>query len=231
MNAPSSTRRLPTIRWPLFLWLMRPLRLPNIVMIAVCSMYVIFCREPLLPPGERKMLLAVILHSTIIAARLGRFSSRERGFLHAQGFTRDQMWWHTLLASSVSAVVTCAVIALLMMCGVRSVVQDQLFQNPYFPFMASAEYSTSLVMLLQYIIVLPAVHYVWIRAHQPVGDAAAGWMLTSMTLIFAVWGFEMVLAHRATPGFLQNLIPACLPAALLYVAGCWRLHRTMEVRS
>lgn len=215
----------------LLLWQLRQLFLINAAAMVIAGLYTLLRAEPMVAPGELRMLMAVIVHSAAVVWVLGRVSSRHVGFLHAQGFTRDQIGWHTFLASLLSAVLVCSTVLLLMVTGLRSFVADHVFESPWFPFMASGEYSLPFILLLGYAIVLPLMHYAWVRFNQPFGGAASGWMMMISGLVFLIWSGSMLWMHRLETTFLLVVAVSYVPGIILLTVACWRLHRTMEVRS
>jgi len=219
------------LRPALLKWQLRQLWLSNIVMLALGVPYVLLTKEPLIPPGNLVALLAIIAHSGIMAACLGRISSPRIGFLYAQGFTRDQIWWHTLLASVVSATLVCGTTWLLMVTGLRAIIQDQYLESPCFPYAARAEGTFPFILLFEYALTIPLVHYSWVRANQPCGDAEAGLTLSIGGICLLLWGYGMALSHSRYPGFLSLVAWSCAPLILLLILVCWRTHRRMEVRS
>ena len=219
------------IKPALLKWQLRKLWLFNIVMLALGVPYVLLTKEPLIPPGNLVPLSAIIVHSGIMAASLGRISSPRIGFLYAQGFTRDQIWWHTLLASVVSAILVCGTAWLLMVTGLRAYVHDQLLESPWFPYAARAEGAFPLILLFEYALTIPLMHYSWVRANQPYSDAEAGLTLSIGGVCLLLWGYGMALSHSRYPGFLSLVAWSCTPLILLLILVCWRTHRRMEVRS
>ena len=105
------------------------------------------------------------------------------------------------------------------------------YQNIYFPFYASAEFSLPWAWLFEYAMVLPLMHYVWVRANQPCRSAASGWMVMTLGLCILAWVFDRLGVHHWETPFLLLFAGLHIPAAFLLVIGCWRLHRTLEVRS
>ena len=222
---------IPYFQPALFAWQFRQLWLINAVALSTAVIYTLFRPEPLVLPGEYKVLFAVIVHSAAVVRQLGRISSSNTGFLYSQGFTRDRIWRHTLAATAASACLVSAVVFVLIAAGLRSFVQSTWFNSPWYPFMTQAELKIPLLLLFEYAVVMPLMHYVWIRAGQPAAGAAAGWMLMSLGLCFTVWAFGMAWTFRWQPAWYRIVALLYLPAFVVLLIACRQLHRTMEVRS
>ena len=210
-------------------WQLRQLFAVNALAVLLASLYVLLRTKPMVAPDEVE-LVAVLVHSGLIVWRLGRVSARHTGFLYTLGLTRDQIGSQTLLASAISGVLVCGTAWLIMVTSLRSAVQDIWYQNMYFPFIAPEEYLVPWVWLFTYAIILPLMHYVWIRGNQPCQGGASGWMLLIVGLYFHAWAFDRAQMHVLESTFLFSLAAMYIPAVLLLVVACLRLHRTMEIR-
>lgn len=215
----------------LFRWQLRQLSAINLVAVAAVSMYVLLRQTPLVAPGEFPVFLAVCLHCGLIVWRLGHVTAPRTGFLHSQGFTRDEIWWQTFFASWASGLLVCGTAWLLIVTRLRCVVQDRWYQNMYFPFYAPEEVIVPWAWLFAYTIVLPLMHYVWVRANQPCRGAASGWMVMTLGLGMLVLTFDRLGVRHWESTSLLLFAALHVPAALLLVMGSWRLHRTMEIRT
>jgi len=113
----------------LFFWQFKKLFLINLFALIATGLYVLLRVAPF-TSRELFLLSGVLLHSWLITWKLGRSPVRQSRFLYAWGFTRDQIWWHTLLASITSGALVCGTAWLLMVFQLRCFVQDQLLANP-----------------------------------------------------------------------------------------------------
>ncbi len=101
--------------------------------------------------------------------------------------------------------------------------------NPWFPVAGSVESSLAVWILLEYVLLLPPLHYAWIRARMPQRDPAAGWIQTVGILIFYCCCLSSV--WPSGPGsYALPISLAAVPAAMTLIGG-WRFHRQVEVQS
>lgn len=210
-------------------WQLRQLVWVNLAALLCAAAFVLLWHEALEFLVTPYVVSFVALHCGLVVLLLGRNGSSGTRFLYAQGLTRDQVWWSTYSASLISGLVICGSVWILIL-GIRSQLQDFL-QNPWFPFMAKEEPAIAGWMLLEYVLLLPLLHYVWVRARQPMPGAGAGWLMcvtglfmltASITeLRFAL--LEAALCRWAVIGFLMM--------AVLLMTANWKLHRQTEVRA
>ncbi len=212
-------------------WQLRQLLPINACMFVVTVLYTLGRFGPIVAPGDFGLLLGVIAHSGVVVWQLGRGTSRATGFLHTQGYSRNEMWFQMMVASAFSAFVVCGSMWLIMVTGLRAGLQDVLIQNPWFPFMRTAEYAVPGILLLEYATVLLLIHYAWIRANQSAKDSSGGWMLMCLGICFLLWGFGMSWSHRWHPWILDAMPILFIPSLLVTLIAGFRLHRTTEVRS
>jgi hypothetical protein len=211
-------------------WQLRQLIWVNLAAVACAVGFVLFWNEALEFLVTPYVIAFVALHAALVVLLLGRNGSSGTRFLYAQGLTRDQVWWSTSSASMLSGLVVCGSVWLILVLGIRGQLQDWL-QNPWFPFMAKEEPAIAGWMLLEYVLLLPLLHYVWVRARQPMPDSGAGWLICLIGFVMLIWSItelrqallEPTLFRVALAGFL-------LPAGILMTAN-WKLHRQVEVRS
>ena len=161
------------VRVGLLLFLMYQCLAPTLVAAPVALSYV------LLTPGVLHWrspfpALFIVVHSWLLASRLGRLRASDVAFLYTRGYSRDSLWLHTVLASALSALMVWLPGALTVWLGLRSLVQDRAFVSPNFPIMAGLETWAPAIWLAGYITLLPLFHYVWIRAAQPTRGWADG---------------------------------------------------------
>ncbi len=90
------------IRWALLFWQVRQLAGITCIATLLSTIYVLMQFEPLQMGNQSPALFFVPGHCVAITWILGRVRSRAFGFLYGQGFSRDTIWMHTMLASAVS---------------------------------------------------------------------------------------------------------------------------------
>ncbi len=129
--------------------------------------------------------LLVVGQCLLLAWLLGQFRSPAFAFLYSRGYSRDVLWGHKMLASTLSIVAGWLPAALIVWTGLRSAARDHLFQSPYFPVMAPFETSVPLSWLGLYLLLTPAFHYAWIRLAHPSKGGNGGYY-ASMMLLFAL---------------------------------------------
>ncbi|MBL4886538.1 MAG: hypothetical protein JKY95_18685 [Planctomycetaceae bacterium] len=216
------------IRWPLLFWQLRQLSVITCIAALLSTIYVLIRSEPLQMGNQGVALFFVLIHSVLITWQLGRVRSREFSFLYGQGFSRDTLWWHTMLASAVSVLSVWLPAAFLVGSGLRSSFQDFML-NYWFPLMSQTEWPFLFRSLLAYAVLMPTFHYCWIRAALPTSGAKNGVAL-AIGLVFAslsIWNgvhvFQMpvwiVLIYVG--GFVLAAISLCI--------GGMKLHRQVEM--
>ena len=218
------------IRWVLLGSMLRTTLPATALALPVVLGWALLQRDPLagqvLWPG-----VFIVIHSFRITSALGRYRSREFAHLYGCGFGRDVLWTHLMLATAVAVFCVWAPGAVTVVTPVRSLVQDHVFHSPYYPIMAVEERVLPLLWAAGYVVVVPPLHYVWIRAAQPRMEGYSGRLLAA-GLVLA--GF--VIANAASPSLrdAEWFRPGLLGIGggvsfVLFVAG-WVLHRTAEVQ-
>lgn len=217
---------------PLFHWQFRQVRWVTLIALVIALAYTLW--EPsLLIRGDMLgwALLLTLVHSLLITWRLGRPRSRSFGFLYTQGYSRNAIWWHTMLASAASVLLVWLPSALAIWLGLRSHFQSDLLQNYWFPLVAPCEYSYPLWVLFLYACFLPAFHYAWIRNAQPMRGHLAGVVVATYValVVFSLWLF---MPPRLVPSVAQWLMFGGLAVTSIALEiGGWLLHRQLEVIS
>jgi len=214
----------------LLFWQLRRLWAINMLAVVTAGLYVLLRVAPMTQP-ELLMLFAIILHCGLIVWKLRRSLTRQASFLETQGYTHDQIWWQTMFASFASGAAVCVAAWLLMVLQVRCFVQDRWFVNPYFPFSASKEYWVPWTWLFAYAIVLPLMHFAWVRARQPCEGAASGWLIMVLGLCLLAWCLGRISGPDVSTGILVTFAALHLPAAILLIAAGRKLYGTMEANT
>jgi hypothetical protein len=160
----------------------------------------------------------------MLAWAFGRFGSREFAFLYTRGYRRDVLWAHVMGTCVLSAAVPIALSQAIVWSGLRNFVHQY---NPMFPFVGVRETWVPLEWSLCYIVLLPLVHYAWMRMAQPFRGQRMG-------ILFAgAMGFGAFYAYSIAPhGWRGGLLMAAgaVVVGALMIAGR-RLHRELEVRT
>jgi hypothetical protein len=170
----------------------------------------------------------ILIHSLLIAWRLGRTQHRTFGFLYTQGYARSALWLHTMLVSAASVVVVWLPPAIAVWSGLRSQYQAGL-DNRWFPLMESAERPFVLWCLLAYAVLLPVFHYAWIRGSQASREPIAGVFL-AMCLVVTALSIWNAVRVPDMPVWTQWLMAGgMVAAATSLLIGGRRLHRSTEV--
>lgn len=216
------------LHWSLLRWQLRQISVVTLVAMLFSAVFILTHREPLKFEMFTPPPFFILAHSLLITWRLGRAHSRSFGFLYAQGFSRDTLWGHTMLASGVSVLAAWLPASLLVWTGLRSDYQE-LMQNYWFPLMAETEGAFLLWSLLAYAVLLPSFHYCWIRAAQPMRGTVGGFAI-AFGMVFAalsIWNAVRVPSMPVwivlwfSAGFVLAAISLCL--------GGFKLHRRLEV--
>ena len=217
------------IRFPLLAWQFRPLVAVTALATSVAGLYVLLTFEPLRYERDVAAWFFILIHCIAIAVVQGRYESRSFGFLYSQGFSRDTLWAHSVLASAASVLIVWLPVAVLVLAGLRNSYQEAS-GNYWYPLMSGTEWPFAFWSLLAYAVLLPIFRYAWIRAAQPVRGGSAGVLIAVGAIVGALstWnGVPMPLMPRWTVVLMAGGF--VLAAASLFLAG-WRLHRRMEVR-
>jgi len=213
---------------PLFRWQFRRLRWVTLIALVIALAYVLFEPNVLRFRMIDGVIFFVFFHCTGIAGQFGRPQSRSFGFLYSQGYSRDAIWGHMMLASATSVLIVWFPPTLTIWLGLRCGLQD-LMLNYRFPYSAPLEYFYPLWILLLYILFLPAFHYAWIRNLQPMRSPMSGSFLLAAVFL-AVFSIGNSIYMERIPVVSQWLIVAgLLVATISLMVGSRRLHREMEV--
>ncbi|MHC4638332.1 MAG: hypothetical protein ACYTBP_06470 [Planctomycetota bacterium] len=206
--------------------LFRQALLVELIALPIIGLYMLFTREPI--SWQNPWIAIFILsHSIAVAVCLGRFRSADFAFLYTRGYSRDQLWVHKMLATVLCVLAMWLPIALIVWTPVRSIVQDKMFNSPYFPIMAQREAAVPWFWLAGYAILLPMFHYVWIRQAQPIKGSngavllAIGMVIVIVTLMTFRWHqdwFKILILVLSTITIITSLIAGLL------------LHRKLEVQ-
>ncbi len=203
----------------------RPVTLPALaVMLLLILLY-----PHLLTWQDPFPALFVLIHSFALAFTLGRAHSPGFAYIYTRGYSRDQLYLHKMLASFLAVLTVWLPAALITLLPVRSFVQEQLFENPYFPLMMPREASAPWFWLLGYVILLPLFHYVWIRRAQPTRGGNVASVLALATAALAgiimhnVWYLEVYPAW-----FYGSMAALTLGIIVTALMGSVLLHRRLE---
>lgn len=218
---------LRVIDWSLLRWVLWPVLPVSLVATVVASLYVLFRREPL-EPADGWAGAFIVVHCCFLVMRLGRVGAGPFAFLYTRGYSRDRLWAHTMLASLVAVLIVWLPAALLIWLGLRSGFQDTVRESPYFPIMAPLETTVPLVWLAAYLVLLPVLHYAWIRQAQPARGGATGPLLAAGLVVTAV---STLNAGRIEPPVWWIIWIGCVVVVVAALWGGRRLHRSIEVRA
>lgn len=216
------------IRFGLLRWFFSPGLVATQVIAAVIALAYVLLEQKPLDIRQHWPWMFILFHSPFLVMNLrGNALSHGRGFLYSRGFANDTLRNVTFLAHVFAVLMVWLPVSLLIWTPVRSMVQDRLFQNPYFPLFTSYERLVPWQWLLGYGILMPVLHYAWTRRAQPWRGRRAGDSLTlgSALAVFSLWG----TASFSGKNWLQFSLPISgLAAITLLFMLSWRLHRTME---
>lgn len=218
------------IKRRLLAWLLGVAR-PTLWFLPPAMLWVLGCRTLLFDYilGILPMIF-IFLHSLAIVGRLGRPSSPAGAFLYSRGYRRDALWGHQMLASLLAVLAVWLPVALLIWTPARAAVQDHFFLNPFFPLMSPREAALPWRWLAFYGLLLPALHYDWIRRAQPVRHSDSGsWLALLVVLAYLTLWNGSGQQLRSTPWFVGLLWGAGAALSLTLLLAGRRLHRELEV--
>jgi hypothetical protein len=169
----------------------------------------------------------IVVQSVTTAWLMSRFNSPAAAFLYTRGFTRDRLWAHRIVAHLLCVITVWGPASLLVWLGVRSVIQEQLFENPYYPLMTTTDFAAPGWWLAAYLLLVGIVEYGPIRRAQPTLDYDAGYMIEFGLLIMLL----MFLTTRWLGTWYFVLVAAAFTStSVALLVGSWRLHREIKVR-
>jgi hypothetical protein len=172
-------------------------------------------------------LVFIAFQSVLTAWLMCRFDSPAAGFLYTRGFSRDRLWTHRMLTQFLCVLAVWGPASLIVWLGIRSALQDHLFENPYYPLFKTADFSVPLWWLGTYLVLVGIVEYGPVRRAQPTLDRDAGYViefgLLLMLLTFANTSWR-------NPWYVMLFAAAFLIASIALLLGSRRLHRQIEVR-
>jgi hypothetical protein len=171
----------------------------------------------------------VFVQCLLLAVLLGRFKSPTFAFLYSRGYSRDSLWGHMMLVSFLSIVVSWLPASLIVWTGLRSLLQDNLFQSRYFPLLAPFEIWAPFVWLGIALLLMPAFHYAWIRNAQSTRGEFGGYAISIGLLIALQMSFDMAFSVYGWLAWLSGFAYVVMWACL--VIGGRILHRSLEVRA
>lgn len=207
-------------------WYFRAARQVTLLAAGIAALFVVAYPERL-SEAVFVPFVFVAFQSVLTAWLMGRFTSPAAAFLYTRGFTHDRLWTHRIVAHVLSLLAVWGPASLLVWLGVRSLIQDQLFENPYFPLMKTADFAAPGWWLAEYLLLMGTVEYGPIRRAQPTLDRDAGYTI-ELGLLFVLLTFVNTTWRNS-----WYFIPVCVAlmvASLTLLIGSWRLHRQIEVR-
>lgn len=173
--------------------------------------------------------LVILVYGLLLGRLLGRYQTPAFAFLHSRGYSRGVLWSHLMLASGLSVMAAWLPATLILWTGLRSAIFDRVLRSPYFPIMAPREIVVPLVWLAFFILLVPAVHYAWVRSAQPTKGGHNGPFVPFAILAALAVAFSMVYHLRGWFAWLCGALYAVTVVAL--ILGGWRLYRSLEVRA
>lgn len=207
-------------------WYFQTVRTPTLVAAAVASGFALFytgrLAEITIPP-----LLFIMAQSVFTTRQMTRFDTPSAAFLYTRGFSRDRLWSHRIAAHLLCALAVWGPASLLVWLGVRSVIQDQLVENPYYPLMKSADYGVPLVWLATYLLLVGAVEYGPVRRAQPTRDRDAGYIIECGLMFLLIVTFAGL---SESPRLSIPIAVVVAFASIVLLVGGWRLHRRIEIQ-
>jgi hypothetical protein len=204
-----------SIRWPLIRWQLQQTKLLNLIVGVAAIIYVMTRKEPFTAISTSPCWFPP-LHAAVIVWFLGRANTSAAGYLHIQGFSRDTVWWHTLLSSVVCMMFAWGITALLIGTGLRSACQD-LLQNPFFPYTAPVEVGFLWVWLWEYAMCLPLAFYCAGRWGHSARGNDAGLMGAALLTLLLLSSLATYRGWYSNFSFIQNF-PLLLTSAVVACA-------------
>lgn len=209
-------------------WQLRQLFWPNFLALCVGVLFVLLSSSAITFLRNEYIMFGVFVHCSVLVLILGRSDPRGPGFLYSQGFSRDQLWWSTFFATLLSGFIVCFICWLTIVTGLRALVQETI-GNPWFPVAGTIDSKSVKWFVPVYLLVLPPLHYIWVRARQPFRDPTAGLMLAGG--IFWIYSSGLGDTNHLSLATAALLIGATATLASITLVACWLFHRQSEVQS
>ena len=221
-----------SVKLPLLLWLWRQTLPATIIALPVA------CLGALFVPGILRVqhldgvygvvsLLFVLVHAVAIATLMGRAGSGGFAFVYTRGFSRNDLWLHTMLASAAAVLTVWLPVCLIVWAPLRSLVQDVLLKSPYYPGAAFLDRWLPVQIMAAYALLLPVFHYAWIRLAHPTRGRMGGVLLASgFVCALVVTGGVVHWLGQWVGGLFLALIGVVV---VLLLVCSWQLHRRVEV--
>ena len=134
------------------------------------------------------------------------------------------------MAAAVSALIVWLPVLILTFTPLRSWIQGDLFQNPYYPIMVPRDRSVVAQCLAFYVLIIPATQYAWIRQGQPARYPGTGhWLLAALPVWLFVWARSLNFGHHSSPILLSALAGVGLIMAGIYLWTSRRLNCNLEL--
>ena len=197
------------------------------VSVPLAVLYVLQACERLQFRFESLAMIFVVVHCLAITWRLGRTSLPEFRYLYSQGYSRDALFAHMMLASLLALLAVWIPVGLLIYLPIRASVQAAA-GNPWFPFAAWTERAFVWRWFLASLTLLPALHYAWIRASLARKGVESGYILAAATVLASsiLWSNS---AHASQNETYWTGAFALLASAGTLLIGGWMVHRRIEV--
>lgn len=212
-------------------WLYRRTATVSLPAAALAAGYVLLVpgrlRWDLEPRHAWFIWLFVVVHAIALVIVQGRPFSRSTGFLYTRGFGRDRLWLGQMAASAASVLTVVLAAGVVTWTPLRAWWQSSVAESPFYllhaPGYGAARFEWTFVFrpLWVYTLLLPVLHYAWIRRAAPTRGRLIGPLIVGWFVFAIVLGLLMEDATRSYAG------PGVAAAALLVWS--WRLHRRMEV--
>jgi hypothetical protein len=174
------------VKWPVIRWQMRHMGVLNMAIGAIAGVYVLMRREPF---NYTSPWWFAPLHAAAIAWFLGRSTTPAEGYLHLQGFGRDELWWHGVLSACGCALCAWVPAAVLLLTPLRGAWQD-LLQNPSYPYMAPAEHRFVWIALWEYAVSVPLGLYAAARWGHPARGNDSGVLCAAVLIVLFIGTIE-----------------------------------------
>ena len=214
------------VRMALLRWLLRPTLTVTLPAVVLACWYVLVHREPL-QWRDGWVGLFVVAHGCLLSSCLGKYRSGTFAFTYTRGYSRDALWGHTMLATLLAVLAVWLPVAAIIWLPIRSRFQDVVFQSPFFPLFEGAEDAVPWVWLAGYGLMMPWLHYAWIRQAQPCRGSGGGSWLAAAFVVSAITALNAGRLEDwvATVAWVAGV----LLTVVLLLAGR-RLHRRVEVQ-
>jgi len=168
------------VRIALLRFLLQRSTASTVAFFCLMVLYMLFKPDPL-DSAEAFPAIIVFFHCYSLASSLGRPADKHFAFLFSRGYSRDTLWLNTMIATAISVLAVWLPAAIVVWTPLRA----NFLPDPEYPIVAAAERTVPLAWLAWYALLMPFLHYEWIRWAQPTRGAFGATLVQAGMIVVA----------------------------------------------